>query len=268
MKFETGRSNYSIDSIERSVVMDNEIGLLPLETKQQLYDKAMAKLGRHPALTEILDMRHIGTYREKTAGLVRRIGVLPSRLVISDERLRDMCRTPYWHPGKKGPDGERQMKFSPCPNAGRHSSCPSFSPSAKEARARLDESDIFVMLQSAPITNNDEGWYQFRPLHRLQQDIDSALGKGSVLQRFGHGSCQACGKPCLRMGECRSPALYTPALESMGVAVGQLARDMAHFSGDGSWEIEFIKNFGLPNQTPKQWKYTSGLAIRFPPPQA
>lgn len=263
MKFESNRTNYSIDAIERSIVMDNKIGSLPLETKQKLYDDAMAKLGKYPDLIKILDIRHLHTYPVKGVKNFARVGVLPSKLVISDERIRDMCRNPFWN--NIGPYGEPEgeIRFTPCPNLAIHSSCPYYSPSAKEVRAKLDEADIFVAIQTK-LFNSLDNAFQFPPLHRLRKEINSLLGAGAVIQNFGNGPCQACRQPCLGMGECRSPEIQTPALESQGVAVGQLNRDLAFFTGDKSWEIKFLKHFGLPNMTPRKWKFNIGLAIKLP----
>ena len=268
MKFDPSRTNYDVDSIERSIVMDNEVGSLPLETKQKLYDEAMEKLRNYPELMKILDIRHLHSYSTKDVGMFERIGILPSKLVISDDRIKDMCRLPFWYPSKNPDAKPGEMKFGPCPNLGKHSSCPGYSPTTKEVRAKLNESDIFVVLQTiyVEVVSAHAGYsgWRFRPLHRLEKEINSLLGEGAVTQRFGEGPCNACAQQCLGMGECRQPHLYTAALESQGVPVGQLTRDLAYFSGDKSWDIEFLKHFGMPNQTPKKWKHNVALSIKLP----
>ena len=52
------------------------------------------------------------------------------------------------------------------------------------------------------------------------------------------------------------------ALESCGIPVIQLCRDMALVTGDKDWETKFAKYFATPRQTKKEWKLTFGLAVK------
>lgn len=265
MKFEKNRFNYSVDSIERSIVMDNSIGNISLTTKQKLYKDAIAKLSKYPELEKLIDIKHIRTYPFEGVKNFVRTGTLPSKIVISDQRIRDMCRNPFWYslPNDDGTQGE--MRFGPCPFLKIHSSCPYHSSlSSEKIRAKLDRSDILIVIQTKLLNQRDIPPYQFPILHKLTKEIKNILGPKSVVQKFGCGHCRACKKPCLGNGDCRKPELQISSFESQGIAVGQLTRDLSFFSGNKAWEVKFLKHFGMPNMTPKKWKYSIGLAIKLP----
>ncbi len=266
MKFDT-RINYSIDNIERSIVADNPVGTKHSDTqKKKLYRKTANNINKFPELKNLVDIRHIHKYPIDHVKNFARIGFLPSNIVISDDRIKDMCRNQFWTVFRRERKAKKnEMRFTRCPGLEKHSSCPYFSPPADKVREKLDRADIFIGLQSKLINNVTDTRWQYLTINRLREEIQSVLGTKSIIQQFGAGPCQACyPEPCLGMGKCRKPKLQAPALESMGVPVGQLSRDFALLTGDKSWEIRWIKRFGLPTMTPKKWKLTFGLAVKLP----
>ena len=106
------------------------------------------------------------------------------------------------------------------------------------------------------------GWQDVL-IRKLKHAIEQVNGKGSVTASFGAGPCKVCyPQPCLGGGKCRVPKERLYALESAGVPVGQLCKDMAFFTGNDRWKIKWIKFTGTPRQTPKRWKTTGGIAVR------
>jgi len=266
------RINYSIDNIERSIVADNPLSIKYSDAEKKKLCKEKVKLvNQFPVLKELLDIRTIHKFPIKGIEHFGRIGFLPSRLVISDDRIKDMCRNMIWttfssQRDRSRPDAKRvPMRFTRCPGLERHSSCPYFTPPAKKVREMLDKADIFIVLQTKLFNEVRDVRWQFLTINKLREEVESILGKSSVIQQFGAGPCQTCyPEPCLEMGKCRNPKKKAPALEAMGIPVGQLCRDMVLLTGDKAWEIQWIKHWGLPNMTPKKWKVAFGLAVKLP----
>jgi predicted metal-binding protein len=264
MKF-ADRINYSIDNIERSIVADAEVGTKYSEAeKKKLYREKEKLVNKFPALKKLLDIRTIHKFPIKGVENFGRIGFLPGKLVISDDRIKDMCRNQFWTTflttKKKGAN-----RFTRCPGLEKRSSCPYFTPPAKKIRETLDQADIFITLQTKLFNELGPVQWEFQTINKLREEVESILGKKAVLQQFGAGPCQVCyPDPCLEMGKCRHPRKKAPALEAMGIPVGQLCRDMSLLTGDKAWEITWIKHFGLPNMTPKKWKVIFGLSVKLP----
>ena len=260
------RINYSIDNIERSIVADTPIGTRYSDSqKKKLYQEKEKQLNKFADLKKRINISHIHKYPIKGVSIFSRIGILPSKLVISDDRIKDMCQNQFWTSFRRQRKRTRERRFTRCPGLTQHSSCPYFTPPAKKVREKLDKADIFIALQTKLFNEVKNIEWEYLTVNRLREDIESLLGKKAIIQQFGAGPCQACHPlPCLGMGKCRNPRRQAPALEAMGLPVGQLCRDMALFSGDKAWEIKWIKHFGLPNMTPKKWKVVFGLAVKLP----
>jgi hypothetical protein len=260
------RINYSIDNIERSIVADNPIGTKYTNSqKKKLYQEKEKKLNKFPELKKIINIPHIHKYPIKGVAIFSRIGILPGKLVISDDRIKDMCQNQFWTSFRRQRKRLRERRFTRCPGLTQHSSCPYFTPPAKKVREKLDKADIFIALQTKLFNEVKHVEWEFLTINRLREEIEALLGKKAIIQQFGAGPCQACHPlPCLGMGKCRNPRRKAPALEAMGVPVGQLCRDMALVTGNKAWEIKWIKHFGLPNMTPKKWKVVFGLAVKLP----
>jgi len=61
-----------------------------------------------------------------------------------------------------------------------------------------------------------------------------------------------------------APKMKTISLESMGICVDRICSDLALLTGTPRWRLTWLKHFGLPQQTPEQWKYVVALAVRLP----
>jgi hypothetical protein len=258
------RINYSIDNIERSIAADTEISKkYSEEQKKALYTQKCTMLNKHPQLKKMVDINYIYNYPIENAQNWGNIGIVPSEIVISDERIKDMCRYQFWTNFISKKTNKREWRFTRCPGIETASACPYFSPPASKVREKLDNSDIFIFAQTKPFADYGGVQWQYKVITQYCEDIEKVLGKEAVVQRFGAGPCQICHpEGCLENGNCRNPEKQVPALESMGIPVGTLCRDMALLTGDRSWEITWIKHWGLETQFPKVWKVHFGIAVK------
>jgi hypothetical protein len=255
---------YGIEVIHDCIVRDTDIyrKFNSKEKKLALYRKRGKILEKHPRLKKIIDLKFVRSLDPKRGKYVSKVGWMPPELIITDQRIREMCRNLFTYPeiyAKK-----TGLRFGPCPGLQTLSACPMFSPPPKETRKKLDESDVFIALQSKYFVQSPKitGWHDFL-VRKLKKEIEQVEGAGTVTATFGAGPCRLCHpKPCLGGGECRIPDERLFALESLGIPVGQLCKDMALFTGNDDWKIKWIKYTGTPKQTPKQWKTTAGLTVR------
>lgn len=255
--------HYSIENIAQSIVRDHTTGKRYCEAdKKQLHDEKGQLLERFPELKEIICLEHLHAYDIAWAKRIARLSIVPPQIVVVDSRIQDMCYLPYWTFYGSG-----EGSFGRCAGVGAFSCCPPFNPKAEKVQALLDESDLFLVLQSklsSTFSSGDPGG-QFCALNRLADEINLLLGKGAVVQKFGGGPCFACYPDvCEGGGKCKAPELKIPPLEGMGICVDQLCKDLALLTGDKKWRITWIKRFGTPDQKPKKMKGTAGLAIKLP----
>jgi hypothetical protein len=255
---------YNIEIIHDCIVRDTEIyrKFKSKEKKLALYRKKKKLLDKHPELKKLIDPKFISALNVERGKYVGKGAWMPSELIITDQRIREMCRNLFAYPEvyvKK-----TRLHFGSCPGFETLSACPMFSPSPEVTRAKLDEADIFIAIQSKYFIKGPEipGWQDFL-IRKLKKEIELVEGVGSVTATFGAGPCRVCHpKSCLGGGDCRVPEERLFALESVGIPVGQLCKDMAFFTGNNSWKIKWIKYTGTHRQTPKRWKTTGGLAVR------
>jgi predicted metal-binding protein len=255
--------NYSIRNIIDSILKDNHRAKkYSTSKKKNIYHTLNLKLSRSPELASLLTITHIHSYKIKGSGFFTRLGFLPPELVIVDERFKNMCCMPYWTI-YKGASGAAYKRFDRCPGYGWLPGCPPKSTPVNTVQAILDTADLFIVLQTRLITERWGVDWKFAVLHRLASEIESLLGPGAVLERYGSGPCNACSaQHCLHSKPCRNPELKTTSLESMGICVDRLCSDLALLTGDPRWRITWLKHFGLPQQTPKKWKYVEAIAVK------
>jgi hypothetical protein len=257
-------SNYSIENIAQSIARDNPAGKKYGDAdKKKLYKERLQLLEDSPKLKELVSLEHISTYRIPWAKRIARVAVVPPQIVVVDSRIQDMCSLPFWTYYGSG-----EGSFSRCAGVNAFSCCPPFNAKAEKVQGMMDRSDIFVVLQTKPAAMMASGdpAGQAKVINRLRDEINSLLGKGAVVQKFGGGPCFACyPETCAWEGKCNFPNLKLPSLEGMGVCVDQLCKDLCLLTGDKAWRITWIKGFGTPDQTPKRFKGTAALAVRLKP---
>jgi predicted metal-binding protein len=255
---------YNVQVIHDCIVRDNDI-YRKFDTKAKklaLYHKKQKLLDSRPETKELIDVAFVSSLDDKRGQYVGKVAWMPSALVVTDPRIREMCRNMFTLP--KAYKEATGIGFGSCPGHGKMSACPPFSFTAEETRAKLDEADIFIAIQSRDFMEPPEhrGW-QDVIVNKFRKAIQKVAGDAAISAAFGAGPCQLCHpNPCLGGGECRSPEHRIFALESSGIAVIQLCRDMALVTGDKSWKTRFGKYFGTPKQSKKEWKLTFGVAVK------
>jgi predicted metal-binding protein len=255
---------YGIETIHDCIVKDTAIyrEFKAKSKKIALYRKTKKLLDKHPEVKKMIDQKFVSSLDPERGKCIGKADWMPTELVITDQRIREMCRNMFSYPEEYVK--ATGLRFGPCPGFGRMSACPTFSPRPEEIREKLNNSDIFIGLQSKYFTSRPEitGWHEFL-VRKLKKEIENVEGKGSVTLAFGAGPCQICHpKPCLGGGECRVPDKRLFALESVGIPVGQLCNDMALLTGNNGWKIGWMKYYGTSRQTRNRWKFTFGLAVR------
>jgi predicted metal-binding protein len=253
-------SNYSIENIAQSIVRDSEAGKkYSNEDKSKLYEQGLTLLENFPKLKEIICLEHLRGYDNAWVEKLARLAVMPPQIIIADSRIQDMCYLPFW-----SYYGSGEGSFGRCAGVGNFSGCPPFNLKAEKVQERLNKADIFLVLQTrlGSMHGTTDPGEQFRTLNRLTDEINSLMGKGTVVQKFAGGPCFACfPEVCEGGGKCEAPHLKIPSLEGMGICVDQLCKDAAFLTKDESWKITWIKGFGTSDQKPKKMKGTVGLAI-------
>jgi len=261
---ERPRVAYNIEVLHDCIVRDTAIyrTFKSKKKKRALYSKKKNLLDAHPEIKKMIDPAFVSSLNPERGKNVRKVNWMPPQLIISDQRIRNMCRNLFTYP--KMYVEKTGLHFGPCPGLETLSACPMFSPEPKETRKKLDEADIFIALQSVYFIEGPEirGWQDFL-IRKLKKEVERVAGKGSVTAAFGAGPCQVCHpNPCLGGGDCRVPEERLFALESAGIPVGQFCKDMALLTGDEGWKIKWKKYTGTPHETPKRWKTTGGIAVR------
>lgn len=257
--------NYSVKNIIDSILSDNRTAVKYSEAgKKKLYAKCQAALTKNPGLKKILSASHIHSMPVDGADFFSRVGVLPPEIVVADERIKNMCALPYWtiYKDKKGAAYKR---FDKCPGYGWLPGCPPRSPSVKEVQNILDRSTHFIVLQTRLLDERWETGWKFAVLRGLARDIERLFGKAAVTGRFGSGPCSACAAQyCLHSQPCKTPALKTTSLESMGICVDRLCSDLALVTNQNSWKLTWLRHFGFPQQAPGKWKYVEAISVSLP----
>ena len=260
------RVAYDIQVIHDCIVHDTDIyrKFNTQSKKLSLYRKKKKMLDNNPEIKQLIDLKFVRSLDPKRGALMGKVGWLPTELIITDQRIQEMCHGMFSYP--KILSDRIGMSYGPCPNCGKASACPPFSYSAQEARSKLDQGDIFIVLQSRNFVEFTDvtypGFHEVL-LRKLKKEIEKIKGKKAVTCVLSAGACRLCHpKACLGGGKCRMPEHRFYALEAVGVPVAQLCDDMALLTGNKSWKMNFLKYFGTSRQTPKRWKLTCGIAVK------
>ncbi|MBU2567761.1 MAG: DUF2284 domain-containing protein [Elusimicrobia bacterium] len=182
-----------------------------------------------------------------------RIGFVFPLNVVIDEKIKDLCCLNY----------ERYNgRIEPCDGiTDKRKGCPPYSPKVDDTIKILKESTVFLILQFEKITDTIVQKY----IHNLTVKIEKELTKKfNVLNTYCCGPCRVCAEGCTTDEECRFPNIRRFALESCGFWVNKICEKAADNTiyGDNNWKIEWVKNYGLPTQNPKEFKSVSGILLK------
>jgi hypothetical protein len=184
---------YGVQVIHDCIVRDTEISRKfdSKSKKLSLYREKEKLLNRHPDLKKMIDVKFLSSLDPKRGKLVGKVGWLPAALIITDERIRGMCRNMFTYP--KFVSEKVGINFGPCPGSGKMSACPPFSLTPEETRAKLDQADIFIAIQSRYFVDPPgiPGWQDVL-VNKFKKEVEKRKGKGTITAAFGAGPCQLC----------------------------------------------------------------------------
>lgn len=190
---------------------------------------------------------------EKVKDEVFRAGLMNPRSAVIREEIKSFCAIPY-----RRDDGP----LAPCEGITYGwKGCPPHSPPAAVTVPLLRAASAFLILQFSGLKHHS---FQ-KHVHEFTLALEKSLSeKGyGVLQGYSTGPCRLCAKGCAGGKDCRQPARRRFALESCGFWVKSLCRAAARFPlcGDGEWEIEWIRDWNLPSQSPLAYRAVTGILL-------
>ncbi|MCX8044527.1 MAG: DUF2284 domain-containing protein [Desulfobacterota bacterium] len=255
--------NYVIKHIIDSIIQDIPAAHRHTEDqKRRLYEASLQVFDRYPRLKQVATVSHIHNYPIEGGRFFTRVGVLPTQLVIADERFQNLCCMPYWTVYNGG-KGQVYRRFDRCPGYGRLPGCPPQAITTAEVQRLLHRSTHILVLQTTLLQERWNVKWKFDVLYALAADIEEVCGKESVISVFGSGPCSACSEQyCLHHRPCKAPHRRTISLEAAGICVDRMCSDLAVLTGNNAWKLSWIRHFGLPEQRPKFWKYVEAIVLR------
>ncbi len=183
-----------------------------------------------------------------------RIGFVYPLNVVIDEKIKELCCLNY-----KRCDG----RIEPCGGIkDKRKGCPPYSPQVSETIKILRDSTVFLILQFEKISDTIIQKY----IHNFTVKIEKELTKKeyTVLNTYCCGPCRVCADGCATDEECRFPNIRKFALESCGFWINKICEKASENTiyGDTNWKIEWVKDYGLPTQNPKEFKSLSGILLK------
>jgi hypothetical protein len=193
------RVAYDIRVIHDCIVKDTDIyrTFNTQSKKRSLYRDKKKVLDDNPEIKKLIDISAVKSLDPKCGALMGKIGWLPTELVITDSRIQEMCHGMFSYP--KMLSDKIGVNYGPCPSCGKGSACPPFSYTAQEARSKLDEGDIFIVLQSKNfIEFSDVTYPGFHEvlLRKLKKEIETLKGKDAVTCVLPLLCFRGCGCSC------------------------------------------------------------------------
>ena len=91
---------YGIEVIHDCIIKDTKIyrKFKSKEKKLTLYRKRKKLLDKHPEVKKMIDPKFVKSLNPKRGKYVRRVSWMPPELVITDQRIREMCRNLFIYP--------------------------------------------------------------------------------------------------------------------------------------------------------------------------
>lgn len=211
------------------------------------------RYGQLSDLTQLSTLREIGVENGVEPIKVANVYVVDPQIIVVDERIPELCRSKYLRP-----DG----RLIACGGV-RHkrSACPPYAPKPEKTREILSQSRAVVVIQAQSLGEYDNQ----KQLHRSLLAFERHLAKSGfgITGSWAAGPCRICEpeNDCLGRGKCRQPKLRRFSMEGSGMAVFLICNRIATLTGNDSWKLELIKNWELPNQSPKTFKSVIAIAI-------
>src|SRR3972149_3776850 len=117
---------YGIEVIHDCIVHDTDIYRKFDSKKKKLesYRKKKKKLDKYPEIKKLINAGFVGSLDEERGKYVGKVSWLPSELIITDQRIREMCRNMFTY--SESIAKATGLKFGPCPGLEKLSGCPMF----------------------------------------------------------------------------------------------------------------------------------------------
>jgi len=174
------RIAYDIQVIHDCIVRDTDIyrTFTTKSKKLSLYPDKKKVLDKNPEIKKLIDIAFVRSLDPKCGALMGKVGWLPTELIITDSRIQGQCHGMFSYP--KMLSDKFGVSYGPCPNCGKASACPPFSYTAQEARSKLDQGDIFIVLQSRSFVEFSDvtypGFHEVL-LRKLKKEIEKSRGR-------------------------------------------------------------------------------------------
>lgn len=201
-------------------------------------------------LTEVDTLRGSGVEGGLEPEKLRRSMVVSPALPVVDAQVVGWCGRSYLRSDRS---------LSPCGGYYQRSACPPFAPSPGETLRILGQSTGLVVIQAEGLTS----YADQKRLHLTLLEVEKHLETRGVevVCSWSAGPCRLCEpeNECLREGRCRQPEGRRFSMEGSGIGVFLLGDEIARMTGDDSWELSLIENWGLQNQS--RWEFKSVIAL-------
>jgi len=185
---------------------------------------------------------------------LEKVFIVHPKLIETDEEISTLCECVYLRP-----DG----RLLPCGGV-RHkrSACPPFAPTAEETRKTLNGASAMALFKTADFTE----YQRQKDLHRTLLTIEEYLQNNGfeIVGSWSAGPCRVCEpeNECLGEGKCRQSKLRRFSLEGSGMAVFLTCARIADITGDNSWQLELIENWGLESQSREAFPSVIAVAVK------
>lgn len=226
---------------------DEELGELQADLERRVNYPRIAGLTRIDVLRGLTIEG--GIEPEK---LARSIVVSPS-LLVANAQVVGWCGHKYLRPDRI---------LSECGGYYHRSACPPFAPSPGETLRLLKESGMLAVVQAEGLSCYDDQ----KRFHLTLLGVEEFLEERGIeiVQSWSAGPCRLCEpeSECLGEGRCSQPKLRRFSMEGCGIGVFLLGDEIARMTGDPSWRLSLIENWGLENQSGREFKSVIALAVK------
>lgn len=209
-------------------------------------------IARNPCLMAVQNLSFLEKIDHPEINLIKRAGFTSPQALFVSGKIKNLCRLPY-----RRQDGE----LRPCGGfVKNYLACSPYSPSETEMKKLFQRGGLFCFLQADGLTD----MIQQETLLQILYNIEEYFLRENVniLMSFGAGPCRACDHCAGQFGEnCYQPDKRRFSLEACGIDVHWAMTTMARLSGEESWKLSWIKDFGLKEQTIMEFKSVLGVLL-------
>lgn len=210
-------------------------------------------ISNNPVLRSISDGSFLQHIDNPNRQLIKRSGFISPKVLFLSRKIKSLCRIPY-----PRENGDRR----PCGGIEKnYLACSPYSPKDEQMQSIMGSGNIFCLVQADGLTD----MLQQRHLNDTLLEIEDFLHKHKVkiVMSFAAGPCRVCERCAGEFGDmCYQPDKMRFSLESCGIDVDWAMKMMARKTGDSSWLISWIRDFGLLTQDLSVFKSVLGILLK------